>query len=335
MRYQLRYSPNGGTRENAPHVGPGGLEPPTSSLSGMRSNHLSYGPNQLRCDATNEKNTTLVKEVKSEHIRRVGEGVGEWVSVELQTMSTMPFRSMPRANSLRYGTSANRGVVSCEVLHVDGLQVSVLRKRNRNMYLRVKPPYGAIEVTAPARMPQKTIIEFVRERRDWIDEALRRMAEARSRTFASPSEDPEVPGSSVIAGRRQGESAGAAQDGSFTWNEEYVARARESIERQLPDLLRKWEPVIGRAPTKITLRTMTSRWGSCTPKTGRIRLNLQLGLMEPKFLEYVLVHEMTHLWESGHGKGFQARMSMALPNWKELRRELNRCTIFEVPQVRQ
>ena len=26
-------------------VGPGGLEPPTSSLSGMRSNHLSYGPN--------------------------------------------------------------------------------------------------------------------------------------------------------------------------------------------------------------------------------------------------------------------------------------------------
>ena len=49
MRYQLRYSPNGGTRENAPHVGPGGLEPPTSSLSGMRSNHLSYGPNPSRC----------------------------------------------------------------------------------------------------------------------------------------------------------------------------------------------------------------------------------------------------------------------------------------------
>lgn len=38
-------APNGGTRENAPHVGPGGLEPPTSSLSGMRSNHLSYRPN--------------------------------------------------------------------------------------------------------------------------------------------------------------------------------------------------------------------------------------------------------------------------------------------------
>lgn len=79
---------------------------------------------------------------------------------------------------------------------------------------------------------------------------------------------------------------------------------------------------------------MTSRWGSCTPKTGRIRLNLQLGLMDPQFLEYVLVHELTHLWESGHGRAFRERMSLVLPNWKELRRELNRCTIFDVPQSR-
>ena len=48
MRYQLRYSPSekkSGTRAASLFsVGPGGLEPPTSSLSGMRSNQLSYGP---------------------------------------------------------------------------------------------------------------------------------------------------------------------------------------------------------------------------------------------------------------------------------------------------
>jgi len=73
-------------------------------------------------------------------------------------------------------------------------------------------------------------------------------------------------------------------------------------------LLAKWGPIVGRTPTHITLRLMSSRWGSCTPKTGRIRLNLQLGLMAPRFLEYVLVHEMTHLWENGHGEGFQRRI---------------------------
>ena len=81
-------------------------------------------------------------------------------------------------------------------------------------------------------------------------------------------------------------------------------------------------------PTHVTLRIMTSRWGSCTPKTGRIRLNLQLGLMDPRFLEYVLVHEMTHLWENGHGEDFQRRMSAYLPQWRQLRRELNRHVVL-------
>ncbi len=48
MRYQLRYSPVRKKERLAAasffSVGPGGLEPPTSSVSGMRSNQLSYGP---------------------------------------------------------------------------------------------------------------------------------------------------------------------------------------------------------------------------------------------------------------------------------------------------
>lgn len=77
----------------------------------------------------------------------------------------MPFNSVPRARSISRRAQFDRSTRAREVLNVDGLQVNVLRKKNRNMYLRVKPPYGAIEVTAPVRMPQHTIVEFVRERR--------------------------------------------------------------------------------------------------------------------------------------------------------------------------
>ncbi|ATU19986.1 metal-dependent hydrolase [Bifidobacterium choerinum] len=245
---------------------------------------------------------------------------------------------MPRARS--FPRPSQRALISRETLNVDGLQVMVLRKNNRNMYLRIKPPYGAVEVTAPARMPEQTIVDFVRDRREWIDDALRKMAAARSRTFASVNVDPSVPSSSIAATEAEvsvaREATGASDaDAGFTWNEQYVEKARRSIEQQIPALLEKWTPIIGRSPSKITVRAMTSRWGSCTPKTSRIRLNLQLGLMDPKFLEYVLVHELTHLWEHGHGAAFQARMSDALPEWKELRRELNRCTIFEVPQMQR
>lgn len=103
----------------------------------------------------------------------------------------------------------------------------------------------------------------------------------------------------------------------------FAARLRHRSIRLFPPCLRAGSRLSADPLPNITLRTMTSRWGSCTPKTGRIRLNLQLGLMDRRFLEYVLVHEMTHLWEHGHGAGFQRRMSAYLPDWRKLRRELN------------
>ena len=50
--------------------------------------------------------------------------------------------------------------------------------------------------------------------------------------------------------------------------------------------------------------------------------------MDPRFLEYVFVHEMTHLWVNGHGKPFQQRMDRYLPQWKRVRRELNQQVIW-------
>lgn len=69
---------------------------------------------------------------------------------------------------------------------------------------------------------------------------------------------------------------------------------------------------------------MKTRWGSCTPATASIRLNTDLAWLDPDLLEYVLVHELTHLYEHGHGPGFRARMNRYMPDWTERRRRLNR-----------
>nr|WP_034876035.1 SprT family zinc-dependent metalloprotease [Bifidobacterium moukalabense] len=199
------------------------------------------------------------------------------------------------------------------------MTVHITRKPIKNMYLRIKPPDASIEVSAPQRMSAGIIERFVTERKSWIERAQRKMMLAREMEI------------------RRGEASsdqGVPLDGNpdnpptFVWNDENRVRAQRNIETQLPDLLATWGPIVGREPTHITLRIMTSRWGSCTPKTGRIRLNLQLGLMDPKFLEYVLVHEMTHLWENGHGVGFQRRMDAYLPRWRQLRRDINRHVVL-------
>lgn len=221
-------------------------------------------------------------------------------------------------------------------MKIDGLEVQVVRKPIKNMYLRIKPPNGVVLISAPRRMAEQTIVDFVRDRRPWIDDHLRNMALARQRSIigglnGSGDGAPREPGAGN-AGAEGGSGFGGCISGALPrtsmWTAELRSRAADNINAQLPALLVQWGPIIGRTPTHITLRVMTSRWGSCTPRTGRIRLNLQLGLMEPRFLEYVLVHEMTHLWESGHGAGFQRRMSMYLPEWKALRRDLNRRVVL-------
>lgn len=203
-----------------------------------------------------------------------------------------------------------------QTVDIAGMTVHIHRKPIKNMYLRIKPPNADVVISAPEKMPESTIVRFVTERREWVERARRGMLQARDRQIAQSGEP----------GGENGIGSGA--EGSFVWTEELKSKARRNIESALSAMLAKWGPIIGRRPTKITLRTMTSRWGSCTPRTGRVRLNLQLGLMDSRFLEYVLVHEMTHLWENGHGKGFQRRMDAYLPQWRQLRKEINRHVVM-------
>ena len=52
-----------------------------------------------------------------------------------------------------------------------------------------------------------------------------------------------------------------------------------------------------------------SRWGSCTPVDGSIRLSTRLQGMPPWVVDYVLVHELAHLLVPGHGPDFWAQVS--------------------------
>lgn len=68
---------------------------------------------------------------------------------------------------------------------------------------------------------------------------------------------------------------------------------------------------------------MKTKWGSCKPDSGHIWFNLELATKDPRCVEYIVVHEMTHLLERRHNERFVQLMDGFLLDWRQRRDELN------------
>lgn len=74
-------------------------------------------------------------------------------------------------------------------------------------------------------------------------------------------------------------------------------------------------------PTGLVIRSMKSRWGSCSKK-GIITLSTELVKLSDKYIEYVIIHELCHLKHHNHGKDYYHLLSELFPEWKKVRKEL-------------
>lgn len=74
---------------------------------------------------------------------------------------------------------------------------------------------------------------------------------------------------------------------------------------------------------KIKTRYTTSRFGSCNYKLRTINFNLELVHYDPKYIEYVFLHEIAHLTHQNHSSEFYDLLLKLCPNYKTLKKELN------------
>lgn len=177
-------------------------------------------------------------------------------------------------------------------VEVAGIKVEVVRKDVRNLNLRIRPD-GEVTVSAPRRASMKAVTDFLEERAGWI-EAHRAQVLARNSKRTNVDE--------------------------LTPAQQREARAALTV--KLSVLVPLWEERIGVRCSEWRIRKMSSRWGSCSVESGRIRFAFQLAFESDECIEYIVVHELCHLLERGHGDRFKALMDRFLPDWRERRREL-------------
>lgn len=95
----------------------------------------------------------------------------------------------------------------------------------------------------------------------------------------------------------------------------YKERASAIFSKMLIEVLPKFKRY-GLTEQKLSIRTMSKRWGSCTA-AGRIILNTELIKAPKGSIEYVIIHELCHLVHHNHTKAFQSLQSRMMPDWKK------------------
>lgn len=96
------------------------------------------------------------------------------------------------------------------------------------------------------------------------------------------------------------------------YREEYAKR----LEKVLPDLFAKWQKNLGVRAAKVSIKDTRSQWGSCNVQTHNISISVWLGAFPEECIEYVVVHELTHLLEKGHNAKFYGYLNQHYPKWK-------------------
>ncbi len=81
---------------------------------------------------------------------------------------------------------------------------------------------------------------------------------------------------------------------------------------------------------ELGIKKMKTKWGTCNEEAKRIWLNLELIKKPVECIEYIVVHEIVHFKERNHNDKFMAYMNHFLPEWKQLKSDLNKLPVSHV-----
>jgi predicted metal-dependent hydrolase len=101
-----------------------------------------------------------------------------------------------------------------------------------------------------------------------------------------------------------------------TW---FIATGRVWVRERVVSLSRK----VGCSPVRADVRDLGYHWGSCG-HNGVLYLNWRTIQLSMRLVDYVLVHELSHLIERTHGPEFWKVVDRAMPDWRDRREELDR-----------
>ena len=174
-------------------------------------------------------------------------------------------------------------IIERKKLELDiGIEVIVEVKASRRLSLRLRAN-GIPVLTVPAECDWRRAMDFLKSQEQWLADKLRLRDE---RLKKLPPLTPAM------------------------------ARA---FKLRLPSVFDRWQRAMGLEPTDVSVRDMSSCWGSCRPATRRITISYRLAQYPEECTDYVVVHELAHLRYANHSRDFWALVERYFPEYKKCR----------------
>ncbi len=200
--------------------------------------------------------------------------------------------------------------------------------RARRIILRLDGLSGDVRLVLPKRMALREGLDFAAQKADWL---LAQLDALPARVpFAEGAVIPLLGRDHVIRHVAGGRRGVWRRDGEI-----FVSGFAEHLPRRVTDFLKaEARAAIGplahakaaridRPVTRLTIRHMTSRWGSCG-SDGKLCFCWRLVLAPEPVFDYVVSHEVAHLRHMNHGPRFWDLVARLTPDLNGARRWLKR-----------
>ena len=199
-------------------------------------------------------------------------------------------------------------------------KMEIIYKNNKNMYLRIKDDLKIV-ITAPKRTPERIITNFIANNLDFIKKILIQKEQLKTRKqdkleyLGNLYDICKINERKIYVGETK--VFVGIQANLDNW---YKKKAKELFEVYYDKCFQNFKEAKQKPVLKI--RKMTSKWGVCNITNNTITLNQELIKLDPKYLEYVIYHELCHLKHHDHSRNFWNLVEDYVPNYKQIRKEM-------------
>ncbi len=228
-----------------------------------------------------------------------------------------------------------------ERIKIGEVEIEVTFKDIKNLHLSVHPPKGRVTIASPNSYDLEKIKIYAASKLGWIKKEQRKfLAQKREekrmylnqeshyflgtryllKLVESTKNTVQIEGKYLVLYSKDIDDKASLEKQLYTFY-------RKELRKRVSIMIDNYAQQMKIDAPSFKIRYMKTKWGSCAISNQRVWFNIELAKKPLECIEYIVVHELTHLLERNHNKRFVLLMDHYMPTWRLQKKVLNELPI--------